>query len=106
MGSTIHKIKDLQNVVKELLTQHPTYRDNDRKLVAHIWMKQVGGVQNMRAYNLYDFMRDWIDDDAIIMPDTITRARRKVQQDNSHLRGESYVQRQNEEKEVRQNINT
>jgi len=105
MGTTIIKIKDMQVVVKQLLEIYPTYRDNDRKLVAHVWMMQVGGDKNMSNIDLYSFMRQWVDDDNIVTPDTVTRARRKIQQEHAHLRGENYSKRHAEEIDVRNNIN-
>jgi hypothetical protein len=50
-------------------------------------------------------MRQWVDNDEIVMPDTVTRARRKIQQEYAHLRGETYSKRHAEEFEVRNNIN-
>ena len=38
-------------------------------------------------------------------PDTITRARRKIQEKHPELRGVNYVERQKLEKQVRENIN-
>ncbi len=105
MGAAITKIKDMQVVVKELLEKYPTYRDNDRKLVAHVWMMQVGGERNMANIDLYSFMLQWVDNDDIVMPDTVTRARRKIQQEYAHLRGKTYSKRHAEEIEVRTNIN-
>lgn len=105
MGTTIIKIKDMQVVVKQLLELYPTYRDNDRKLVAHVWMMQVGGERNMSSIDLYSFMRQWVDNEDISTPDTITRARRKLQQEYPHLRGENYSKRHMEEVDVRNKIN-
>lgn len=105
MGTTIIKIKDMQVVVKQLLEMYPTYRDNDRKLVAHVWMMQVGGDRNMANIDLYSFMRQWVDNDEIVMPDTVTRARRKIQQIYPNLRGENYTIRHMEEVDVRNKIN-
>lgn len=106
MGTTITKIKDMQVVVKKLLETFPTYRDNDRKLVAHIWMIQMGGQVAMSNIDMYSFMRQWIDNEDIFNPDTITRARRKLQQEYAHLRGENYNKRHIEEVDVRQHINS
>jgi hypothetical protein len=105
MGTTIIQIKDMQVVVKQLLETYPTYRDNDRKLVAHVWMMQVGGYRNMAYINLHSFMQQWVADDEIVMPDTVTRARRKIQQEYPHLRGENYSKRHMEKIDVQNKIN-
>jgi hypothetical protein len=105
MCVTVIKINDMQVVVKQLLEMYPTYRDDDRKLVAHVWMMQVGGDREMANIDLYSFMKKWVDDDDIVSPDTITRARRKLQQLHPNLRGETYLKRHREETDVRNNIN-
>ena len=105
MGYAVQQIKDMQGVVKDLLVKHDTYRDNDRKLVAHVWMLQVGGTDNMKEINLFDFMHTWVNNDNLVTPDTITRARRKVQEENPSLRGHKYNQRHSEELDVRNTIN-
>ena len=102
--SAIKKLKHLTEKVHSLLEQYPTYRDNDKKLVSHIWMEQLGGIENMRKLNLYEFCKSWIDDPNISSPDSIVRARRKVQENHHNLRGEFYKQRRDEEVCVRRNI--
>ena len=105
MGYTIQQIKDMQGVVKSLLTKYAAYRDNDRKLVAHVWMMQVGGMDTMKEANLFDFMQTWVNNENLAMPDTITRARRKIQEEFPSLRGDKYTQRHSEELDVRNTIN-
>lgn len=105
MSYTIEQLKDMQSVVKTLLTKHAAYRDNDRKLVAHVWMIQIGGIDKMKEANLWDFMHTWVNNENLAMPDTITRARRKVQEEFPSLRGEKYTQRHSEGIDVRNAIN-
>ena len=100
----INKIKEMQVVVQDLLQQYEHYRDSDTRVIAHIWMRQLGGLENMKSISLYDFLQIWIENKNIVSPDTITRARRKVQEENVSLRGKSYKQRKEQSKKVRQNI--
>jgi hypothetical protein len=105
MSITLDKIKDMQKRVLSLLKRFPAYRDCDTKLVAHIWMEQIGGVDKMKEINLHDWMKMWIDNPNIASPDTIYRARRKIQENNADLRGEHYKLRKDQEKDVRGGIN-
>jgi hypothetical protein len=100
----INKIKEMQVVVQDLLQQYEHYRDSDTRVIAHIWMRQLGGLEKMKSISLYDFLQIWIENKNIVSPDTITRARRKVQEENVSLRGKSYKQRKEQSKKVKENI--
>ena len=100
----IHKIKEMQVVVEDLLHQYSHYRDSDTRIIAHIWMRQLGGLENMKSISLYDFFQLWIENKNIVAPDTITRARRKVQEENVDLRGKTYKKRKEQSKDVKKNI--
>jgi hypothetical protein len=104
MSIALDKIKDMQNRVELLLKRFPAYRDCDTKLVAHIWMEQIGGVEKMKQINLHDWMKMWIENPNIASPETISRARRKIQEANADLRGENYKLRKDQEKDVRGGI--
>jgi hypothetical protein len=100
----INKIKEMQVVVEDLLHQYAHYRDSDTRIIAHIWMRQLGGLENMKSISLYDFFQLWIENKNIVSPDTITRARRKVQEENVDLRGKTYKKRKEQSKDVKKNI--
>jgi hypothetical protein len=100
----VNKIKEMQVVVEDLLHQYAHYRDSDTRIIAHIWMRQLGGLENMKSISLYDFFQLWIDNKNIVAPDTITRARRKVQEENVDLRGKTYKKRKEQSKDVKKNI--
>ena len=105
MSIALTKIKDMQKRVESLLKRFPAYRDCDTKLVAHIWMEQIGSVERMKEINLHDWMKMWIDNPNIASPETISRARRKIQESNADLRGDNYKLRKDQEKDVRGGIN-
>lgn len=94
----------MQVVVEDLLHQYAHYRDSDTRIIAHIWMRQLGGLENMKSISLYDFFQLWIENKNIVAPDTITRARRKVQEENVDLRGKTYKKRKEQSKDVKKNI--
>ena len=100
----VNKIKEMQVVVEDLLHQYAHYRDSDTRIIAHIWMRQLGGLENMKSISLYDFFQLWIENKNIVSPDTITRARRKVQEENVDLRGKTYKKRKKQAKDVKKNI--
>ena len=104
MSIALNKIKDMQKRVESLLSRFPAYRDCDTKLLAHIWMEQIGGIDRMKEINLHDWMKIWIDNSNIASPETISRARRKIQESNADLRGEYYKLRNDQEKDVRGGI--
>jgi hypothetical protein len=96
-------IKSIKPIVQKLLTEYPHYRDDDRRLLAHIWMIQLG-VNTMKSISLYEFMKQYIDNSHIYSPDHISRLRRKIQEQHPHLRGETYVERKRMQKDVAVNF--
>ena len=102
----VFKIKKLKEEVYRLLSQYPSYRDNDTKLVSHIWMEQIGGKNAMSEISLLDFCKKWVDNPDIASPDTITRARRLVQAEHEDLRGKYCKQRAIESENVKNLINS
>ena len=105
MSITLDKIKHMHKRVELLLKRFPAYRDCDTKLVAHIWMEQVGGAERMKEINLHEWMKMCIENPNIAVPETICRARRLVQKNNEDLRGELYKLRKSQEGDVRKGIN-
>ena len=95
-------MKDHYEFVKSLLEQYPDTRDDDMKLFAracwklHLKDKSVvpadvgfySAVYHHDEYKLPNY-------------ESLTRARRKVQQNEEHLRGSRYKNRQNEERKYR-----
>jgi len=105
----LKQYKGLQEVVKTFLENREDLRDSDPKLIANVWRKEIetlaqkkGALEGMSAF---DFMAYYLVPEKISSADTITRARRKIQQDNEHLRGKNYKERQAQEKEFRKQAN-
>lgn len=91
----------VQDSVKNLLEAYPKLRDNDVRLVASYYYNNISNINQMSAINLLEVMVNG----NLPSPDTITRARRKLQEKHPELRGVNYVDRQKLEKQVRENIN-
>lgn len=102
--------KTIENKVLWLLEQHPHLRDGDDRLYSRYIAYQLGNgdfdsgtkkLEEMTAKKLL-YM---IVDNQIVNYDTVSRARRKIQENNPHLRGLSYAKRKAESDHWRKNIN-
>ena len=80
------KIAKLVDRVTRLLTVKSDLRDNDRRLICNIWWKSVS---NPELLMFEDFINLYIDGE-IPESDSITRCRRKVQEEKKELRGKSW----------------
>lgn len=98
----MNKITPVYDRVKHLLEKYLSYRDSDYKLVSNIWWNELFGNVAVNRENckmeLFDFLMKYSNAD-VTPADSITRARRKVQEEYPHLRGETYKQRKLKEAE-------
>lgn len=97
--ANIKKFKNTYDIVKSLLqedyvrSKDELYRDNDELLVVRFWcdelkqknivVKSLGAIEFMKLYR----------DGLITSADSISRARRKVNENCHELRGKSYKNR-------------
>jgi hypothetical protein len=89
MEQAITEIRDMIDIVKDLLIANPRLRDHDKELIVAVWKREVG-----EEVGMLDFFSMFMDGKRISLPETITRARRKVQQAHEELRGELWEKRQ------------
>ena len=80
------KIINLLDQVTTLLTKKSHLRDNDKRLVCNIWWKAA---PNPELLMFEDFINLYINGE-IPESDSITRCRRKVQEEKKELRGKSW----------------
>jgi hypothetical protein len=102
--SASREIKNLiDKQVENLLRNDVRCRDNDKLLVARIWTIQLGGKERILAMSAFDFLVEYSKDknELLYNSDSITRARRKLQELDETLRGKSYEKRHNETKSVK-----
>lgn len=86
---------DLQTLVAELLTKYPTLRDDDRSLCCNTWIRELETRDiDFEDINARDFLTLY-KNKALTNSDTITRLRRKLQEEHPSLRGFRYNERQN-----------
>jgi len=69
--------------IKQLLTTNPEMRDNPKKLIRRA-LQDAYGVNVLSAMIIAEYYKNVL---------TITRASRKIQQDNEELRGEEWAKR-------------
>ena len=99
----LSKLTKTQDKVIQLLTWYPQLRDNDPLLVATFQKYEIGA-NKFEKLSAREFLTLMIDG-KITTYDTITRARRKIQEEYPQLRGENYIERQKNSVEVRNKIN-
>ena len=95
-----NKISNLVNIVTRLLTIKSDLRDNDRRLICNIWWKSV---TNPELLTFKDFIKLYIKG-KVPESDSITRCRRKVQEEIKELRGDVWERRHSLEKVIREEI--
>jgi len=100
----IQKIKNMQEVVAFALEKYPHLRDDDNRLVAYIWWKNLKDNNIPEDIITMDFLQLYASNQ-LPQADVITRARRKVQEDNPKLRGKLWNERHQLKEEVKKNIN-
>lgn len=96
------EVKKIQSLVKELLEQDQRYRDCDKTLSAKIWSIQFGGMENLAKVSAYDFLVEYVKRKGkLYSQESIGRARRKIQEENIHLRGKNYKAKKEQTAEVK-----
>lgn len=99
-----NKLSNIYDTVKTLLIAKQDYRDSDNLLVVRMWYDELKlshiNAKDITAIQFMEMYRD----EKLTSADTITRARRKVQEENISLRGKSYKERQKKQEEVIQQL--
>lgn len=90
--------------VKRYLEKYPYLRDNDDRLVATVWYFELQA-QGRDPYHItaVDFFNHLSAGD-LTTNEAITRARRKMQEEHEHLRGEKYYERHKHQDEVKEQL--
>lgn len=84
--------------VENLLRKTYRLRDNDNKLVATIWWNELKerGIDPKKHKEILIMFAEG----QLSMPDSITRVRRRLQETNPSLRGDTYGKRQAHQPEI------
>lgn len=75
------------------LRTHPHLKDDDFKLMATIWLEELGGIVAANKFSARDFLTLFARKE-LMNPQTIIRTRAKLQEEQPELRGLSYRGRQ------------
>ena len=87
-------MNQIKLIVKRLLEEQSALRDNDNLLMSRIWKEQS---------NILNFFQRF-ESGKLHSPETIRRARQKLQEDFPHLRGELYEVRQKRQEKVKKEL--
>ena len=91
--------KSLQSIVRGVLMGSPDSRDSDRLLCAEVWWKQM----DRQSSTDEGFLNMYVKGD-LTTADSITRCRRKLQEEDKTLRGNKWYERHDRSEEVKQEI--
>ena len=90
--------------VKNYLEQYPYLRDNDDRLVSTVWFYELKATgrdpYNMTAVEFFNCLSNG----ELTTNEAITRARRKMQEEHEHLRGEKYYERHAHQEPVKDQL--
>ena len=96
--------KSLQSIVRGVLTDSPKSRDCDRLLCANIWWKQMGRYESSGIGDQdQGFLTMYVEGD-LSTADSITRCRRKLQEEDKTLRGDKWYERKGRAEEVKKEM--
>jgi len=98
----IEKMKSAKPYVEKLLTQFPRLRDDDFKLIANCWHKEIKNDPSIKTAS--DFLRVF-SQGRLTHPETIRRTRAKIQEQTPELRGTNYNGRKIEGQQTKIEIN-
>ena len=98
MDNPIYTTK-LEDIVKTILETFPETKENDHALIARYWQIELknGPVRVESAKGLLELLHGGM----LTKYSSISRARRKLQEEHTHLRGKSYNIRQNKSKKTK-----
>lgn len=85
----MEKIFSQKELIEALLREHPKLRDSDRRLVSNVWAHELNQLGLPYSKALEKFA-----DGSLTSPDSISRCRRKIEEDHPELRGKTWADRQ------------
>jgi len=97
-------IKANKELITSLLSRHPHLRDDDSKLLATVWkiILQYDGT-DIKVISGYDLLKEMANGQ-LPSTESVTRCRRKLQEENISLRGELWKKRHQEQVNVKDQI--
>jgi hypothetical protein len=94
----------IKDDVFDLLTKYPELRDSDNKLIAAAWSRELRQ-KNINSTELTGRgLLKLIAEGELTAGESITRCRRKTQEEYKHLRGARYAERHGLEEDVKEEL--
>ena len=95
------RIFKLIDEIEVFIKKHKVLRDSDDKLMANIWAKYLGNVESFNAKDILTMLGK----SELPSYESISRCRRKLQEEFPELRGEKWLKRHEKtQKEVKQEV--
>jgi hypothetical protein len=96
--------QDIKDIVIKLLTEKTQMRDNDEYLVAWIWKLELESKGFPTPNTPSQLFLKMLAEGQFTSSESITRMRRKVQEEFKELRGEKYAKRQANQTQVKKQL--
>tara|TARA_R100001530_G_scaffold131881_1_gene103825 strand:+ start:114 stop:422 length:309 start_codon:yes stop_codon:yes gene_type:complete len=93
-------MKNMLNKVISLLTAYPSLRDSDERLAANIWHRHIKNVDEIDAITLLSRFAEG----KLPSYESISRCRRKIQEEKPELRGKKWAKRHSKQKVIKEQI--
>ena len=93
-------MKNILDKVINLLTNHPSLRDSDERLTANIWYNHTKNVKEIDAVTLLSRFAKG----NLPSYESISRCRRKIQEEKPELRGKKWEKRHSKQKIIKKQI--
>ena len=94
------KMSNILDKVVNLLTKYPPLRDSDERLAANIWYYDINNIDKLTAKELLESFAKG----KLHSYESISRCRRKIQEENSELRGLKWDKRHKWQKKIKDEI--
>ena len=93
-------MKNMLNKVVNLLTDHPSLRDSDERLTANIWYNYIKNIDELTAREIMTSFAEG----NLPSYESISRCRRKIQEEKPELRGKKWIKRHAKQKDIKNEI--
>jgi hypothetical protein len=93
-------MKNMLDKVINLLTKYPSLRDSDERLTANIWYNATNNIKEINAITLLSRFAEG----KLPSYESISRCRRKIQEEKPDLRGKKWAKRHSKQKVIKDQI--
>ena len=88
--------QDLQLKIRQLLEINHAYRDSDYRILSQIWSEECQAL----GENFFDAFAN----EKLTPPESVTRARCKIQEEHVHLRGSKWYERHDNQQTIQEDL--